>query len=313
MRQPAFRGGGFGSGGFGSGGFGGGRSGGVRFGHGFPMSRWVLRLMIANFAVFLLMAVRIVPAGAIEWLGFAVPGFLARPWTVFTYMFVHGGFMHLFMNMLALFFFGPPLEQKWGSRFFLRFYLVTGLGGAAFSVFLYSLTGPTIMVGASGAIFGLLVAFALNWPDAKIFLYFVFPVPAKWFVAGLGALTLLSTVQGSTDGVAHWAHLGGLVTGFVYLRYGERIGRFAHRALYKERQAPTRKRERGGKRPAPPPPSPRRRRRVDGDSLDEVDRILDKIRADGMDSLSSRERAFLDEVSRQYQQTKGPEKKTRTH
>lgn len=292
MRQPAFQG------------------GGVRFGHGFPMSRWVLRLMIANFAIFLLMAVRLVPAGAIEWLGFAVPGFLTRPWTVFTYMFVHGGFMHLFMNMLALFFFGPPLEQKWGSRFFLRFYLATGLGGAAFSVLLYSLTGPTIMVGASGAIFGLLVAFALNWPDAKIFLYFVFPVPAKWFVAGLGVLTLLSTVQGSTDGVAHWAHLGGLVTGFVYLRYGERIGRFAHRALYKERPAPARGRKR---RPAPPPPAPRRRRRVDGDSLDEVDRILDKIRADGMDSLSTRERAFLDEVSRQYQQTKGTEKKTRTH
>lgn len=308
MRQPAFRGGG----GFG-GGFGGGRSGGVRFGHGFPISRWVLRLMIANFAVFLLMAVRLVPAGAIEWLGFAVPGFLTRPWTVVTYMFVHGGFMHLFMNMLALFFFGPPLEQKWGSRFFLRFYLVTGLGGAAFSVLLYSLTGPTIMVGASGAIFGLLVAFALNWPDAKIFLYFVFPVPAKWFVAGLGALTLLSTVQGSTDGVAHWAHLGGLVTGFVYLRYGERIGRFAHRALYKERQAPKRKRKSAGERPAQPPPAPRRRRRVDGDSLDEVDRILDKIRADGMDSLSARERAFLDEVSRQYQQTRGTEKKTRTH
>ena len=148
------------------------------------------------------------------------------------------------------------------------------------------------------------MAFALNWPDAKIFLYFVFPVPAKWFVAGLGALTLLSTVQGSTDGVAHWAHLGGLVTGFVYLRYGERIGRFAHRALYRERQAPTR---------PPPPPPPPPRRRVDGDSLDEVDRILDKIRADGMDSLSARERAFLDEVSRQYQQTRGTEKKTRTH
>lgn len=286
------------------------RTGGVRFGHGFPMSRWVLRLMVANFAIFLLMATRLLPTGAIDWLGFAVPGFLTRPWTLVTYMFVHGGFMHLFMNMLALFFFGPPLEQKWGSRFFLRFYVATGLGAAAFSVLLYSLTGPTIMVGASGAIFGLLVAFALNWPDAKIFLYFVFPVPAKWFVAALGAFTLLSTVQGSADGVAHWAHLGGLVTGFVYLRYGERIGRLANRLLYKERPAPTRRRT---KRPAPPPPSPRRRRGVNGDSLDEVDRILDKIRADGMDSLSARERAFLDEVSRQYQQTQGTEKKTRTH
>ena len=288
------------------------QSGGVRFGHGFPMSRWVLRLMVANFAIFLLMAMRIVPAGAVDWLGFAVPGFLLRPWTVVTYMFVHGGFMHVFMNMLALFFFGPPLEQKWGSRFFLRFYLATGLGAAAFSVLLYSLTGPTIMVGASGAIFGILVAFALNWPDAKIFLYFVFPVPAKWFVAALGAFTLLSTVQGSQDGVAHWAHLGGLVTGFVYLRYGERIGRATQRLIYKER--PARPPPRATPRPAPPPdPAPRRRRRVNGDSLDEVDRILDKIRASGMDSLSARERAFLDEMSRQYQQSKDTRRKTRTH
>ena len=288
------------------------QTGGVRFGHGFPMSRWVLRLMIANFAIFLLMAVRLVPVGAIDWLGFAVPGFLTRPWTIVTYMFVHGGFMHVFMNMLALFFFGPPLEQKWGSRFFLRFYLVTGLGAAAFSVLLYSLTGPTIMVGASGAIFGILVAFALNWPDAKIYLYFVFPVPAKWFVAALGAFTLLSTVQGSADGVAHWAHLGGLVTGFVYLRYGERIGRLTNSVFYKERPAAPRRKAR---RAAPPPdPAPRRRRpRADGDSLDEVDRILDKIRESGMDSLSARERAFLDEVSRQYQQTRGTQKKTRTH
>lgn len=286
-------------------------TGGMRFGHGSPMSRWVLRLMIANFVIFLAMATRLVPASAIDWLGFSVPGFLTRPWTLVTYMFVHGGFMHVFMNMLALFFFGPPLERKWGSRFFLRFYLVTGLGGAAFSVFLYSLTGPTIMVGASGAIFGLLVAFALNWPDAKIFLYFVFPVPAKWFVAGLGAITLLSTVRGSADGVAHWAHLGGLVTGFIYLRYGDRIGRFAKKFFYKEVEAPTPRR---AKRPAPPPPptSRRRRRRADGDSLDEVDRILDKIRASGMDSLSPRERAFLDEVSRQYQ-NKGTETKSRTH
>ncbi|WP_420447098.1 rhomboid family intramembrane serine protease [Candidatus Palauibacter sp.] len=293
MRRPAFQ------------------TGGVRFGHGFPMSRWVKRLMIANFAIFLVMAIGIVPPAAVDWLGFAVPGFLTRPWTIVTYMFVHGGFMHVFMNMLALFFFGPPLEQKWGSRFFLRFYLVTGLGAAAFSVLLYSLTGPTIMVGASGAIFGILVAFAMNWPDAKIFLYFVFPVPAKWFVAGLGAFTLLSTVQGSADGVAHWAHLGGLVTGFVYLRFGERIGRLARSVFYKEVQPPTPRRAR---RPAPPPaPTPRRRRRADGDSLDEVDRILDKIRASGMDSLSERERAFLDEVSRQYQQTQGTGKKTRTH
>ena len=288
--------------------------GGVRFGHGFPMSRWVLRLMIANFAIYLLTALRVIPLSAVEWLGFSVPGFLTRPWTLVTYMFLHGSFMHVFMNMLALFFFGPPLEQKWGSRLFLRYYLLTGLGGAAFSVLLYSVIGPTMMVGASGAIFGLLLAFALNWPDARIYLWFVFPVKAKWFVMGLGAFTLLSTAQGSADGVAHWAHLGGLVSGFVYLRYGERIGRFVQKALYKEKPAPQ---PRPRRRPASAGDAPRadtrRRPRRNGDALDEVDRILDKIRATGMDSLTPRERAFLDEVSRQYRETQDPRKPSRTH
>ncbi len=287
------------------------QSGGFRFGHGFPMTPWVLKLLIANFVVFMATAFQLLPQGVLEWLEFQVPGFWLRPWTAVTYMFVHGSFSHIFMNMLALFFFGPPLEQHWGSRFFLKYYLITGLGGAVFSVLLFPLIGPTTMIGASGAIFGLLLAFALNWPDAKIYVYFVFPVPAKWFVGVLGAFTLLSTVQGSGGGVAHWAHLGGLVTGFVFLRYGERIGRTFQKTFYKQKPRHVTVERGGGKSTAdsPPPSTPRTRRRrsnVNGDALDEVDRILDKIRESGMDSLTIKERAFLDEMSRQY-------KETRTH
>lgn len=287
------------------------QSGGLRFGHGFPMTPWVLKILIANFVVFMAIQFDLISGTALEWLHFGVPGFWLRPWTAVTYMFVHLTFAHIFMNMLALFFFGPPLEQRWGGRFFLKYYLITGLGGAVFSVLLYSVIGPTTMIGASGAIFGLLLAFALNWPDAKIYVYFVFPVPAKWFVGVLGAFTLLSTVRGSGGGVAHWAHLGGLVSGFVFLRYGERIGRWFKKMFYKE--APRHvKVERGGRgRAADSPSAPtartrRRRTGVNGDSLDEVDRILDKIRETGMDSLTVKERAFLDEMSRQY-------KETRTH
>jgi len=288
------------------------RGGGFQFGHGFPMSPWVKRLLIANLAVWGLFALGILPRGAIEWLGFAVPTSFLRPWTAVTYMFVHVGFGHLFTNMLVLFFFGPPLENHWGSRFFLKFYLACGLGGAAFHLLLGSLIGPVPMIGASGAIFGLLLAFAMNWPDAKIYLYFLFPVPAKWFVGILGAFTLFATVQGGGGGVAHWAHLGGLVTGFLYLRFGERIGRGLKRGFFKEKPSHVRV-ERGGRAEAPrrerrePRPSSRRAGGVDGDALDEVDRILDKIRESGMDSLTPKERAFLDEMSRRYQKT------TRTH
>jgi len=285
------------------------RSGGFQFGHGFPMTPWVKRLLIANVAVWGSFALGILPVRAIEWLGFSIPGSLLRPWTALTYMFVHVSFGHLFTNMLVLFFFGPPLESHWGSRFFIKFYVACGLGGAAFHLLLSSMIGPVPMIGASGAIFGLLLAFAMNWPDARIYLYFLFPIPAKWFVAILGVFTLFATIQGG-GGVAHWAHLGGLVTGFVYLRFGERLSRGVQRAFFKEK--PTRVRvERGGGARAVGGEKERRaarrgKRGVDGDALDEVDRILDKIRESGMDSLSMEERAFLDEMSRRYQ-------KTRTH
>lgn len=285
------------------------RGRGFRFGHGFPMTPWVKRLLLANVIVFALFGFGILGGGALEWLAFAVPGAHLKPWTALTYMFVHVGFGHLFTNMLVLFFFGPPLESHWGSRFFIKYYIACGLGGAAFSVLLYALIGPSAMIGASGAIFGLLLAFALNWPDAEIYLYFLFPVPAKWFVAGMGLFTLLATFSGGGGGVAHWAHLGGLVTGFIYLRYGERIGRMLRAAFIKGPRAGVRVER--GKAPESAEGTGRsraerrgRRRGVDGDSLDEVDRILDKIRESGIDSLTPEERAFLDDMSRRYQRTR---------
>lgn len=294
--------------------------GGFQFGHGFPMTTWVKRLLIANVAVWGLFGLGILPRGAIEWLGFAIPTSFLRPWTAVTYMFVHATFGHLFMNMLVLFFFGPPLENHWGSRFFLKFYLACGLGGAAFHLLFASIIGPVPMIGASGAIFGLLLAFAMNWPDARIYLYFLFPIPAKWFVGILGAFTLFATFRGGGGVVAHWAHLGGLVTAFVYLRFGERMARGLKGAFFRDRPARVRV-ERGGRTEASERQKPERQQRerrekragrrgkrgVDGDALDEVDRILDKIRESGMDSLTAEERAFLDEMSRRYQKT------TRTH
>lgn len=263
---------------------------------------WVKRLLIANAAVFFAMALGLLPAAfAYRWLGFDAAEVWWRPWSPLTYMFVHGGFGHLFMNMLALFFFGPPLEREWGSRFFLKFYLVAGLGGALFSAIFYPMIGPSLVVGASGAVFGLLLAFALNWPNAPIYLWFLIPVPAKWLVGALGLFTLYATFSAGGGGVAHWAHLGGLVTGFVYLRYGERIGRGLQKLIWKEK--PSHVRVERGARPTVGRKAPKTRRGVEGDALDEVDRILDKIREHGMESLTPKERAFLDDMSRRYQKT----------
>ena len=146
-------------------------------------------------------------------------------WRPLTYLFVHAGFAHIIINMLMLWMFGVELERLWGTRFFLKFYLVTGLGAAAATIFLALLPwGPgnmmwlTKTVGASGAIYGLLLAYGLYFPDRPIYLYMLFPIPAKYFVMIMGGIALLSSMSSDQGGVANIAHLGGLVVGYVYLK-----------------------------------------------------------------------------------------------
>jgi hypothetical protein len=146
----------------------------VGFG-GFHLTPWVKRLMLVNGAVFLLTMLVGRPL-MFDIFAFQPSRVLTRPWGVGTYMFLHYDFWHLFLNMLVLFFFGPPLEDRWGSREFLKFYAICGLGGAALS-FLFA--GYSI-VGASAAVYGIMLAFAMNWPDSPIYIWGIFPVKAKW-------------------------------------------------------------------------------------------------------------------------------------
>src|SRR5687768_263307 len=149
-----------------------------------------------------------------------------RLWQPVTYMFLHGGFGHILFNMLALWMFGVELERMWGTRLFLKYYFVCGIGAAAttavlsfvpLTVFDHLYTALT--VGASGAIYGVLLAYGLYFPNRPIYIYFVFPVPAKYFVMIMGGISLLSSLGGG-GGVAHSAHLGGLVVGYFYLKGG---------------------------------------------------------------------------------------------
>jgi membrane associated rhomboid family serine protease len=147
-----------------------------------------------------------------------------RVWQLATYMFVHGGVFHILFNMLALWMFGTELERIWGTRNFLKFYFVTGIGAGILTV-LFSLLPFTasqqlygsIVIGASGAIYGLLLAYALYFPNRPIYLYFVFPIPAKIFVAIVGVLAFYASFAGSGGGVANATHLGGLVIAYLYL------------------------------------------------------------------------------------------------
>jgi membrane associated rhomboid family serine protease len=147
-------------------------------------------------------------------------------WQLATYMFLHGGIFHILFNMLALWMFGTELERMWGTRYFLKFYFVTGIGAGMLTV-LFSLLPfgfaqqlqRSIIIGASGSIYGLLLAYALYFPERPILMFFVVPVPAKIFVAIMGAIALYSSVSES-GGVANATHLGGLVVAYVFLKSG---------------------------------------------------------------------------------------------
>lgn len=265
------------------------------------LTPWVKRLLIANAIVFLLIWTTVLPFGwALEFLAFNSREVLERPWTVLTYMFLHGRFWHLFFNLLAIYFFGPPLEERWGSSEFIKYYLICGAGAVLVS-FLF---GEHAVYGASGAAYGLLLAFALQWPDAPIYVWFVLPVKAKYLALFLGVANLLSGLASRPDGIAHFAHVGGLVVGYLYLRRGwrSRLSLEGLRRRWRRRKLTAIP---GGEPDsARPTEAATRRRRSEGerDVWDEVDRVLDKIAASGLQSLTPEERHFLDEISKKYRE-----------
>jgi membrane associated rhomboid family serine protease len=148
-------------------------------------------------------------------------------WRPFTYMFLHGGVFHILFNMLALWMFGVELERMWGSRYFTKFYLVAG-GGAALTTLLLSFAPlpfadrlyDSLTIGASGAVYGVLLAYALYFPNRPIYMYFFFPIPATYFVMIMGAISLYSSMGATGGGVAHTTHLGGLLAAYLYLKGG---------------------------------------------------------------------------------------------
>lgn len=266
------------------------------FGFSYMLTPVVKRLLIANAVVFAL-TLLVTPEVMFEWFAFQPRRIILRPWGPFTYMFLHGDLMHLAVNMLVLFFFGPPLESRWGEREFLRFYVLCGLGGVALSYLFL----PAWVVGASAACYGLMLAFAMNWPDLPIYVWGIFPVKAKYLVGFLFVLSLLSATQGSSGGVAHFAHLGGLLTGYIYLkadwRTGQQLERIKRGVIRTRRLAIVPRDEEGEEHPGV---GAGRSRGEDPRLYDKVDAVLDKISAEGMSSLTREELALLDEVSKRH-------------
>ncbi|HEX9704741.1 MAG TPA: rhomboid family intramembrane serine protease [Gemmatimonadales bacterium] len=252
------------------------------------MTPWVMRLIIANVIVFFLTMTSPALANLLSY----IPAYTAtRPWTPFTYMFVHAGPGHILFNMLSLYFFGPRLEARLGSRHFLGMYLAGGLTGALASLIAYwvgASPGVIQIVGASGAVYSVMLGFALFWPRTRVLVYGLFPVEAWFLILVMILLTLFGTAGFGSPGVAHFAHLGGAAGGFAYLRIVDAV---SPAAQFRARANPTPKRVDGA--------DLERWKRINRDAMhpvnrEEFDRLMVKITEAGVASLSRDERMFLD-------------------
>jgi membrane associated rhomboid family serine protease len=276
----------------------------------FGMTPWVRRLVAANLVVFLLQQTVFVDPRFLAAFGFVPLRALAQPWTFLTYLFVHATFLHLAFNLLALFVFGPAVEERMGGGRFVAYYLLCGLGGAVVSFALMQLRPVDLVVGASAAVYGVMLAFAWAWPEQPIYVFpFPAPIPAKWLVTFAVAVSLVLALLPAADGVAHLAHLGGFAAGFLYLKTADWRLRCAERQLRRVSEPSVlmhpagagragragRAGQAGGVRAADAGKAPAPER---DPTHAEIDRVLDKISERGIDSLTPAERRFLAEMSR---------------
>ncbi|OQY29348.1 MAG: hypothetical protein B6244_03785 [Candidatus Cloacimonetes bacterium 4572_55] len=261
---------------------------------GFLITPVVKKLLMINLIAFVLqLGLKII--GLDYWLMLA-PYYTIRGcfWQPLTYMFLHADLSHLFFNMLGLFIFGPSLEEHRGSSWFLRYYLISGVG-AGLIIFLYHFGSQRPTLGASGAIFAILGAFAYYWPMRPIYLWGILPVPAIILV-GIYAIIEISSIN-SLSGVSHIGHAGGLVIGLAYLFITENTNlenRFS-RAWFQWKK----KQNRPKIRIVPSPPKPSPKHSDPQEDRRRMDKILEKVATHGMNSLTDKEREFLDSIRHQ--------------
>lgn len=242
------------------------------------MTPIVRLLLISTVGAYLLQ--KQLPQAA-NYLVFFPPITLRQPWSLLTYMFLHGSGTHLLFNMIALFFFGPRVEVRLGSRSFAFLYFLSGLSGALLSA-VFSWSSP--IIGASAGVFGVMLAFAYFWPRELIYIWGIIPVPSRVLVIATTALALWSGFSNTGSGIAHFAHLGGYLGAYLYLKWvsrKKRTFRAKHEAAPPVKKADVlqwQQVDRSGLHPL---------------NSEELDRILDKIRERGIESLKPSERMFL--------------------
>ena len=209
-----------------------------RISFGGPLTPVVKSIIIINVCVFLFLRFAKNPQEILLYVGLVPVAVIKERflWQPLSYMFVHVDFWHVLLNMLVLWWFGCDIERSFGSKYFLRYYLLTGVGAGVFTLLL-SMNSPVPVIGASGAIFGLLLAFAILFPNRRIYIMFVLPVKAKWAVLAFATMEFLMVFDSRSTGVSHLTHIGGLLVGLVWFGYYLKILRIGTlRALFTGRK-----------------------------------------------------------------------------
>ncbi len=235
-------------------------------------------LIIINVSMYLLQILTVSQLDMIRIFGLSAETIWPLIWQPVTYMFMHGGVWHVAINMFVLWMFGAELESIWGKNEFLKYYFVTGIG-AGIIWLLFNIGGAnTILIGASGAVYGILMAYGLMFPNRTVYIYFLFPVKVKWFVIFIGAIAFFSSM-GTGSNISHLAHLSGMLIGYLYLRFSNhwRNITFNFRKKYVELKSMQKGKNKQKKMKL----------------QQEVDRLLDKAENSGWENLTEEEQIKL--------------------
>ena len=250
-------------------------------------------LLIINIAVFVLMELSGQKNILFQLFGLVPRAVLQeyRFWQTFTYLFLHGGWIHILFNMLVLWMFGKDLEIDWGNNEFLIFYFVCGIGSGLITV-LANINSPIVIVGASGSIYGVLVAYGFTYPNRTVYLYGVFPLKVKYVVLGFGAIAFVASLSTTQSKVSHITHLSGMIIGIIYILFNFRWKNI--RLLYTKIRLRSIQEKQNGH---------------EGEETHikmQVDKILDKLNNQGWESLTSQEEEFLNRASKRLFDDRSP-------
>ena len=285
----------------------------IRFGG--PITPMVKRLLIINGTIFLVQLILASFSATIndtiqQFFGLSLKVFQEfKIWQFFTYMFLHGGWLHILFNLLTLWMFAGSLEEIWGSKLFLKYYIYCGVGAGIFITAMNFYTGSSLpTIGASGALYGILLAYGMNWPNREVLLYFLIPVKIKYLVLVFGLIEFFGTINPSGSGISHIGHLGGLISGFILLKFFKLPQKSSSRASSSSAGAASKNRSSSDKDGNFVSTFFKKKRlkkkkreieqRIEAKEI--IDALLEKIARSGMSSLTSEEKKNLEWARKHY-------------